>query len=125
MLTHVFANAWFIIHIFVHNTVISLNLDEGHNIDELIEGETIIWNTWLMICLSKSNIQLEMLRYLPFRKGMWIFQNLWLHEDIYGVTVLFIYIILLFEIEMVGKISESSDLYSINTSKPEYWTKRH
>jgi len=26
----------------VHSTVNSLNLDEGHNIDELIEGETII-----------------------------------------------------------------------------------
>jgi len=26
----------------VHNTVNSLNLDEGHNINELIEGETII-----------------------------------------------------------------------------------
>jgi len=64
-----------------------------------------------MICLSKSNIYRERFRYLPFRKGMWIFQNLWLHEDIYGVTEIFIYILLLFEIEMVGKIPESSDLY--------------
>ena len=39
MLTLVFANAWFIIDIFVHNTVNSLNLDEDHNIDELSEGE--------------------------------------------------------------------------------------
>ena len=39
MLTHVFANAWFIIDIFVHNMLNSLNLDEDHNIDELSEGE--------------------------------------------------------------------------------------
>ena len=38
MLTHVFANAWFMNNIFVHNTVDSLNLDEDHNIDELSEG---------------------------------------------------------------------------------------
>ena len=38
MLTHVFANACFIIEFFVHNTVNSLNLDVDHNLDELSEG---------------------------------------------------------------------------------------
>ena len=99
---------WIIqIDIFVHNTANSLNLYEDYDIDELSEGGTIIkipdW--WFVFQRETSN-----------RKGSGIYHSQKVCGSfkigvcsgifIYGLTVLFVYILLLFEIEMVGKICQ-------------------
>ena len=111
MLTHVFANAWFIIDIFVHNTVNSLNLDEDHNIDELSEGEPSfkIPDWWSVFQRVTSNGKGSGIYHSKKVCGSFKICDC-MKTFIYGVTVLFVYILLLFEIEMVGKIPESNDL---------------
>ena len=49
----------YVIDFFVHNTVNSLNLDVGHNLDELSEGGPSFNKPELMIYLSKSNMSWE------------------------------------------------------------------
>ena len=107
MLTHVFTNAWFIIDIFVHNTVNSLNLDEDHNIDELSEGEPSfkIPDWWSVFQRVTSNGKGSGIYHSKKVCGSFKICDC-MKTFIYGVTVLFVYILLLFEIEMVGKICQ-------------------
>ena len=70
MLTHVFANAWFMNNIFVHNTVDSLNLDEDHNIDDLSEGEPQsfkIPDWWVVFQRVTSNVDFKVQHLFPIQ----------------------------------------------------------